>query len=57
MIFKIWSDYTAAGDADFMLYLDAKLPDPFYADFFVVLFTAINGKQQVSNQTSEYLDH
>ena len=34
-MFKTWSDYTAAGDADFILYLDAKLPDPFYADFFI----------------------
>ena len=45
------------GDAGLILYLDAKFPDPFYADFFVVLFTAINGKQQVGDQASEYLDH
>jgi hypothetical protein len=47
MVFKVWFDYDAA---DFILYLNAKLPDPFYADFFVVLFTAINGKQKVGNQ-------
>jgi len=29
-----------------MLHLDAKFSDSFYTDFFVVLFTAINGKQQ-----------
>ena len=57
VIFKIWSEYTTAGDADFILYLDAKLPDSFYADFFIVQFTAINGKQQVGDQASEYLDH
>jgi len=57
MIFKVWFDNTATGDADFILYLDAKPPDPFYAGFFIVLFTAINGKQQVGDQASEYLDH
>jgi hypothetical protein len=47
----------AAGDADFILYLDAKLSDSFDADFFVVLFTAINSKQQIGDQAGEYLNH
>jgi hypothetical protein len=32
------------GDVSFILYLDAKLFDPFYVDFLVVLLTAIDGQ-------------
>ena len=38
------------GDEGFILNLDTKSPDPFYADFFVVLFTAIDNKQEVDDQ-------
>ena len=41
------------GDAGLILYLDAKFPDPFYADFFVVLLTAIDGQQEIGNQAGE----
>jgi hypothetical protein len=57
VVFKIKSDYTAAGNADSILYLNVKLVDLFYAYVFVVLFTAINGKQQFGDQASKYLDH
>jgi len=45
------------GDAGLILYLDTKFPDPFYADFFVVLLTTIDGKEEIGNQAGEYLDH
>ena len=45
---KIWSGYMLVGDAGLILYFDTKFPDPFYADFFVVLLTAMDGKQKVS---------
>ena len=54
---KILTGYTVVGNAGLILYLDAKLPDPFYADFFVVLLTAIDSKQEVSDQAGKYLDH
>ena len=44
VIFKIWPGHVAAGNAGLILYLDTKFPDPFYADFFIVLLTAIDGK-------------
>ena len=45
------------GDAGLILYLDTKFPDPFYADIFVVLLTAIDGKQEVGDRAGKYLDH
>ena len=45
------------GDTGLILYLDTKFPDPFYTDFFVVLLTAIDGKQKIGNQAGKYLDH
>jgi len=36
--------HTAISDAGLVLYLDAELSDAFYADSFVVLLTAIDGK-------------
>ena len=57
MAFKVWSDYTAAGNSDFILYLGAKFSDSFYADFFVVLFTEVNGEQQVGDQAGQYLGY
>jgi len=45
------------GDAGLILYLDTKLPDPFYANFFIMLLTAIDSKQEVGDQTGKYLDH
>jgi hypothetical protein len=45
------------GDAGLILYLDPKFPDRFYADFFVVLLTTIDGKQVVGDQAAKYLDH
>ena len=56
-LFELWTYCAGADYTDFILYFDAKLPDSFYADFFVELFTAINGKQQVGDQAGEYLDH
>ena len=38
------------GDAGLILYLDTKFPDPFYADFFIVLLTAIDGEQEIGDQ-------
>ena len=34
------------GASGLILYLDTKFPDPLYADFFVVLLRAIDGKQK-----------
>jgi len=45
------------GASGLVLYLDANFPDPFNADFFVVLLTAIDGKQEVGDQAGKYLDH
>ena len=45
------------GNPSLILYLDTKFPDPFNTDLFVVLLTAIDGKQEVSDQAGEYLDH
>jgi len=54
MIFEtrpwIWAYLTPIGDTVLILYLDAKLSNPFYADFLVVLLTAIDGKEEVSDQ-------
>ena len=38
------------GDAGLILNLDSKFPDSFYADFFIVLVTTIDGKQEIGNQ-------
>jgi hypothetical protein len=40
-----------------ILYFDAKLSEPFYADFFVVLLPAIDGKQEVGDQAGKDLHH
>ena len=40
-----------------ILYFDAKLSDPFYADFFVVLLPVIDGKQEVGDQAGKDLHH
>ena len=45
------------GYTGLILDFDTKFPDPFYADFFVVLLTAIDGQQEIGNQAGEYLDH
>jgi len=47
---RIWACLRPIGDTCLVLYLDAKLSDPFYADFFVVVLTAINGKQEIGDQ-------
>ena len=54
---KFWARYIVIGDAGLILYLDTKLPDPFYANFFIMLLTAINSKQEVGDQPGKYLDH
>ena len=50
IIFRICPEHAATVDAGLIVYLDAKFPDPFYTDFFVVLLTAIDGKQEVGDQ-------
>ena len=47
----------AIGDAGLILYLDAQLSDPFYADPFVVLLTTVDGKQEICNQAGNDLYH
>ena len=54
---KIWTGYIVIGDAGLIVYLDTKLPEPFYADFFIMLLTAIDGKQEVGDQPGKYLEH
>jgi len=55
--FRLGSFITFPGDPDLVLYFNTESPNPFYADFFAVLLTAVNGKQQVRDQASEYLEH
>ncbi len=38
------------GAPGFVLYFSTEFPDSFYADFFVVLLTAIDGKQEIGDQ-------
>ncbi|NQT56502.1 MAG: hypothetical protein HQ551_09765 [Desulfobacteraceae bacterium] len=38
------------GDAGLILNLDSKFPDPFYADFFIVLVTTIDSNQEIGDQ-------
>ena len=45
------------GDAGLILYPHPKSLDPSYADFFVALLAAVNGKQEVDDQSGKYLDH
>jgi len=52
---KTWSGYVAAGNQGPILYVYTKFPDLFYADFFIVLLTAIDGKQAVGDQAGKYL--
>ena len=54
---RIWIGHMAIGTAGLILYLNARLSDPFYADSFIVLFTAIDGKQEISDQAGKYLYH
>ncbi len=49
--------YQTFSVTDPILYFDAKLSDPFYADFFVVLLPAIDGKQEVGDQAGKDLHH
>jgi len=57
IIFQILFARSVLGGPGFILYFNAEFPDPFYADFFVMLLTAVNGKQQICDQSGEYLDH
>jgi hypothetical protein len=47
MVLKIlplmWAGRMTIGNAGLILYLDAKLSDPFYADSLVVLLTTVDG--------------
>jgi len=47
----MWTGSMAVGNAGLILYLDTKLPDPFYANFFIMLLTAIDGKKKQRGQT------
>jgi len=53
-IFSNLARRSVLGGPGFVLYFNGEFPDLFYADFFVVLFAAVNGKQQVSDQAGEY---
>ena len=44
-------------EVSFVVYLNAQFPNPFYADFFVVLLMAMDSQQEISNQPGKNLHH